>query len=50
MKIVWDKYNLIISSLLGSGHPDKYSYKIPHEYVSEIGKLFGKIVSVKRTH
>ena len=28
------KHILIISSLVGSGHPDKYSYGILHEYLS----------------
>ena len=32
MKIVRHKHNLMISYLVGSGHPDKYSYEIPHEY------------------
>ena len=34
MKIVWDKHNLIISSSVGSGHRDKYSYHILYEYLS----------------
>ena len=33
MKIVWRKHNLMISSSVGSGHPGKYSYEIPHEYL-----------------
>ena len=32
MKIVWSKHNLVISSSLGSGHPGKYAYEIPHKY------------------
>ena len=34
MEIVWQKYNLIISSSVGSGHHDKYSYEIPYAYLS----------------
>ena len=34
MKIAWNKHNLIISSSVGSGHHDKYSYVIPYEYLS----------------
>ena len=30
MKMVWHKHNLIISSSVGSGHLNKYSYEIPH--------------------
>ena len=33
------------SSLVGSGHPDKYSYEIPHKHLSEWGNLSGKIIS-----
>ena len=33
LKIVWNKHNLMISSLVGSGHPGKYSYEVPHEYL-----------------
>ena len=33
MKIVWRKHNLMISFSVGSGHPGKYSYEIPHEYL-----------------
>ena len=33
MKIVWHKYNLMISFPVGSGYPEKYSYEIPHEYL-----------------
>ena len=32
MKIVWSKHNLVISSSVGSGHPGKYAYEIPHKY------------------
>ena len=35
MKIVYHKYNLMISSLVDSGHPRKYSYEIPHETFTE---------------
>ena len=38
------------SSLVGSGHPDKYSYEISHEHLSEWGNLSGKIISIKRNH
>ena len=31
MKIVLHKRNLMISSSVGFGNPDKYSYEIPHE-------------------
>ena len=50
MKIVWRKHNLIISSSVGSGHPGKYSYDIPHDYLKGWGNLSGKIISVKRNH
>ena len=33
MKIVWHKHNLMISLSVDSGHPDKYSHEIPHEYL-----------------
>ena len=63
MKIVWRKHNLIISSV-GSGHPDQYSYEIPHENLSEWENLSEiphenlsewenlteKIISTKRKH
>ena len=32
---IWHKHNLIISSLVGSCHPDKYLYEIIHEYLFE---------------
>ena len=32
----------MISSLVGSGHPSKYSYEILHEYVSGWVNLSGK--------
>ena len=50
MKIVWYKHVLMISSSVGSGHPGKYSYKIPHEYLWGWGNLPGKIISIKRYH
>ena len=31
-----------------SGHHDKYSYEMSHEYLSGWGNLLGKIISVKR--
>ena len=34
MKIVRHKHNFIIYSLIGSGHHDKDSFEIPHEYLS----------------
>ena len=43
MKIVWHKHNLLISFSVVSGHPGKYSYEIPHEYLQGWGKLLGKI-------
>ena len=33
MKIVSHKHNLMISLSVDSGHPGKYSYEIPHEYL-----------------
>ena len=36
-------HDLVISSLVGSGHPDKYSYQISHEYLSGKGNLSRKI-------
>ena len=50
MKIVWHKHNLIISSSAGSGHPGKYSYEIPYEYLSEWGNLSRKIISIKHNN
>ena len=35
MKIVWHKRNLMISSSVVYGHPVKYSYQIPNEFLSE---------------
>ena len=35
MKIVWHKRNLMISSSVVYGHPVKYSYEIPDEFLSE---------------
>ena len=40
----------MIYSSVGSGHPGKYSYEIPHEYLKWSGNLLGKIISVKRNH
>ena len=51
MKIVWHKHNLIVSSLVGSSHHDKYSYEIPHKYLSEqafIQALLSAAVSPQR--
>ena len=48
LKIVWHKHYLVISSLVSSGHPDKYSYEIPHEFLPGRGKLSGKMISIKR--
>ena len=47
MKIVWHKHNLVISSSVDSKHRGKYSYEIPHEYLSAWGSLLGKIVTIK---
>ena len=38
--------NLIISSV-GSGHPNQYSYEIPHEYLSGWKDLSEKITRRK---
>ena len=38
-KIVWHKHYLLISSLVGSGHFDKYSYETPFEWLSGWGNL-----------
>ena len=46
IKMVWHKHNLIISSSVGSGHPGKYWYEIPHEYLLGWGNLLGKINSL----
>ena len=40
----------MISSSVGSGHPGKYSYEIPHEYLSGRVNLSGKIISIKHNH
>ena len=40
----------MISSSVGSGHPGKYSYEIPHEYLKGLGNLSGEIISAKRNH
>ena len=37
----------MISSSVGFGHPGKYSYGIPHEYLSGQGNLLEKIISIK---
>ena len=50
MKIVWHKHNLMISSSVGSGHPDKQSYKIPHEHLLGWGNFSEKIISIKLNH
>ena len=34
MRIVWHKRNLMISSSVVYGHPVKYSYEIPNEFLS----------------
>ena len=40
----------MIFSSVGSGHTIKYSFKIPHEYLSRWGNLLEKIISIKRNH
>ena len=40
----------MISFSVGSGHPGKYSYDTPHEYLSGWGNLSGEIISTKRSH
>ena len=40
----------MVSSFVGTGYPGKYSYEIPHEYLSEWGNLSGKIISVESNH
>ena len=50
MKLVWHKHNLIISSSVGSGHHEKYSYEISYEYLLGKGSLSEKIISIKRHH
>ena len=40
----------MISSSVGSGHPGKYSYETPHEYLKGWRNLSGKMISVKRNH
>ena len=50
MKIVKHKHNLMLFSSIGSVHPGKYSYEIPHEYSSGWRNLSGKIISMKRNH
>ena len=38
---MWHKHDIVISSLVGLGHSDKYSFEIPHEYLSGCGNLSG---------
>ena len=40
----------MISSSVGSGHPGKYSYEIPHKYFKGREYLSGKMISVKGNH
>ena len=40
----------MIYSSVGSGHPGKYSYETPREYLKGWGNLSGKIISVKNNH
>ena len=40
----------MISSSVGSSLPGKYSYEIPHEYLSERANFSGKIISFKHNH
>ena len=40
-------HDLVISSLVGSGHPNKYSYEISHEYLRGLGNLSGKMYLIK---
>ena len=47
MEIVWNKPNLIISSSVSFGHPDKYSYGILHEHLSGWRNLSKKIIFIK---
>ena len=47
MKIILHKHDLIISSSVGSGHSDKYSYVIPHKHLSGRQSHLGKIISIK---
>ena len=42
-KIVWHKYNLMISFSVDAGHPGKYSYEIPHEDLWGWGNLLEKV-------
>ena len=48
--IVWHKQNLMASSLVGSGHPDKYSYEISHKYLLGWANLSGTIISIEHNH
>ena len=38
----------MVSSQLGSGHPDKYSFEIPNEYLSRRGNLLWEVNSITR--
>ena len=47
--IEWQRMEQRVTTILvGSGHPDRYSYEIPNEYLSGWGNLSGKIISIKR--
>ena len=47
INIVWHKYNLIISSSVGSGDPDKYLYEILHEHLPEEAPFEKNLTYVK---
>ena len=49
MTKVWHKHNLIVS-LVGSDHPEQYSYEITYEYLSGWEILLEKIISTKHQH
>ena len=40
----------MIAYSVGTGHPGKYSYEIPHEYLKGWANLSEKVISVKRNH
>ena len=40
----------MIFSSVSSGHPGKYSYEIPHEYLSGRANLSGKIILILNNH
>ena len=42
--------NLMISSWAGSSLPGKYSYEIPHGYLSGRANLSGKVISIKHNY